>query len=83
MHRLNELWSLQERYSRLDESLKKLQHFLSLKGKDELRLLFKTSEYRNDDSFETTNSVVTQEVVKFIIDLTRKKMKELEPQITW
>ncbi len=80
LHRLNQLFDLQNKYNRLKASLLKLKTFKFKKEGDYTGITIR-DDGRND--FSTGNPEVCEEVVKFMIATIEKKIKELEPQLKW
>ena len=80
LHKLNLLFEIQGKYNRLQTSLAKLKTF-KVKKNGESSSLRITDDNRND--FSTGNSDVIEEVIKFMISTIEKKIKELEPKLTW
>lgn len=80
LHRLNVLFDLQSKYNRLQESLKRLQEFKFGKDGDYSGLTLRDD---NNSDFKTTNPEVVKEVVKFLADTIKAKMKIIEPQLKW
>jgi hypothetical protein len=80
LHRLNQLFELQGKYYKLQESLQKLKSFKFKKNGD-----YSSLSIRDNDrsEFNTGNQEVIEEVVKYLIIAIDKKMKEIEPLLKW
>jgi len=82
LHRLNELFALQTKYNRLQQSKANLSEF-TLKS-DAENVTLELSDYNNrGKSFSTKNPIVIKEVLEFVISTIDKKMKEIEPKLVW
>lgn len=80
LHRLNQLFHLQQKYNKLQESLQKLSEFEISKDGERCSLRIQ-DEHRND--FTTYHPEVVQDVTEFIKVRIKAKIKELEPQLKW
>ena len=82
LHRLNELFALQTKYNRLQQSKANLSEF-ALKS-DAENVTLELSDYNHrGKSFTTKNPVVIKEVLDFVVSTIDKKMKEIEPKLVW
>lgn len=80
LHRLNQLFNLQQKYNKLEESLQKLNDFEIKKDGERSRITI-ADDSRND--FTTYNAEIVAEVVEFIKTRISEKKKALEPQLKW
>lgn len=80
LHRLNQLFDLQKKYSKLHDSLQKLADF-DIKQDNERSRLTIMDDSRN--SFETYHPEIIREVVAFMAAKIKEKIKALEPQLKW
>lgn len=80
LHRLQVLFDLHKKYDKLQESLQKLKAFKIKKDGDRSYVTL-MDDSRND--FTTYNPEIVQEVVKFLEEKIKEKIKTLEPQLKW
>lgn len=80
MHKLNLLFAKQQKYSKLQSSLLKLNEFEVAKDGERSRLSI-SDDSRND--FSTYNPEIVQEVVDFLKIKIQERLKQLEPEINW
>lgn len=80
MHRLNQLFDLQGKYNKLQNSLQKLNEFELQKNSDNCSLAL---EDDNNHDFNTSNSEIIKEVTDFLKLKIREKLKTIEDQIKW
>ena len=80
MHRLNQLFDLQGKYNKLQNSLQKLNEFELQKNSDSCSL---SLEDDNGNDFNTSNSEIIKEVTDFLKLKIREKIKHIEDQIKW
>lgn len=83
MHRINQLWQLQGKHQRLNESLSRLKKFLAEAEKDNLQIVIKCTDYSNREEFSTKNITVIEDVLNCLIQTINVKIKDLEPQLVW
>lgn len=83
MHRINELWTLQGKHQRLNESKSRLKSFLTNVEKDNLQITIKCTDYSSREEFTTKNSTVIEEILNCLITTTDEKIKEIEPKLNW
>jgi hypothetical protein len=81
LHRLNQLFDLQQKHTRLSGSLQKLNEF-KLKKTDE-NVTLRISDVNRSSDFSTSNPDVIKEVLDFIKVTIEKKKKEIEPLLKW
>lgn len=80
LHRLNQLFNLQEKYNRLQTSLIKLNEFEIKKDGERSRLSL-ADDSRNE--FSTYNPEIITEVVDFLKKRIKEKTKSIEPLLKW
>jgi hypothetical protein len=80
LHRLNQLFTLQVQYNKLQESLQKLNDFEIKKDGERSRLAIQ-DDSRNE--FSTYHPEIVQDVVNFLAIRIKEKIKNLEPQLKW
>jgi flagellar motor protein MotB len=80
LHRLNQLFHLQQKYSKLQDSLQKLNDF-EIKKDGERSSIRIQDDNRND--FATYNPEIVQEVTEFLKRIIKEKIKALEPKLKW
>lgn len=83
IHRINQLWELQGKHTRLVESQVRLKKFLAGVEKDNLQIVIKCTDYSARDEFQTKNIAVIGEVLECLIKSTNEKIKDLEPLLIW
>lgn len=79
MLRLNQLWELQGKYSKLDATFTKLNDF-TIDAAETSELTIEDSE---GDTFTTKNSEIIGEVIDFLKVKIAEKRKALQPLINW
>lgn len=77
--RLNQLWELQGKYTKLDQTFKKLNDF-TIDAAETSELTIEDSE---GETFSTKNSEIIGEVIEFLKVKIAEKRKALQPQISW
>ncbi len=80
LHKLNVLFDLQKKHSKLLDSKKKLTDFEIAQNKENSSLEISDDE---GNEFTTTNPLVIAGVVKLILQIVNDKSKELEAQIVF
>lgn len=80
LHRLNQLFDLQSKYNRLQDSLQKLNEFEIKKDGERSRLSL-ADDNRND--FSTYNPEIIKEVTDFLKLRIKDKIKAIEPLLKW
>jgi hypothetical protein len=83
MHRINQLWQLQGKHQRLNESLSRLKKFLAEAEKDNLQIVIKCTDYSNREEFSTKNIAVIEDVLICLIETINVKIKAIEPELVW
>ena len=80
LHRLNQLFDLQRKYSKLQDSLQKLNEFEIKKDGERSRITI-ADDSRND--FTTYQPEIVNEVVEFIKVKIKDRIKAIEPLLKW
>jgi hypothetical protein len=80
LFRINQLFDLQNRYTRLLKSGQKLEEFKIKKGEENISLSISDDSTRGLE-FTTSNPEVIKEVLVFVRDTIIKKRKEVEDQL--
>lgn len=79
--RLNELFSLQGKYNKLQDSKVKLSDFQLKKGEENITLSITDRNSRHE--FSTSNNEVIKDVLKFVSKTIDEKIKATEPLLKW
>ena len=82
MHRINQLWQLQGKHQRLQESKTRLKKFLSEADKESLSITIKNGDYSREE-FSTKNSAVIEDVLNCLLATIDVKIAEVEPLLNW
>ena len=80
LHRLNVLFDLQKKYSKLAETKKKLEGFCIAQNMEDSELTISDDD---GNEFTTTNPVVIAEVRKLVLNIISEKTKEMATQLHW
>lgn len=80
LHKLNQLFHLQTKYNKLQDSLTKLSEFEIKKDGERSRISI-SDDNRND--FSTYNPEIIQEVTDFLKERIKLKIKAIEPLLNW
>lgn len=80
LHRLNELFHLQSNYNRLQASLQKLNDFELKKDSENGGIRIYDS---NRNEFQTSNPEITRDVVAYLKNRIKEKIKTIEPLLKW
>ena len=84
LQRLDQLFVIQTKYQRLKASLTKLDELKLKKGGEEnLSITISEKNSGRYEGFETSNPLVVPEVIDFVKETIKKKIKEIEPQLVW
>ena len=80
LHRLNQLFDLQQKYNQLQSSLIKLKNFELGKDEDSCRITFSD---KNRNEFTTTNQFLMPKFLAFVKSEIQARIKEIEPLLKW
>lgn len=80
LHRLNQLFEMQQKYNRLQNSLQKLNEFELKKDGDRCNIRLQDD---NRNEFSTGNPEIILEVTNFLKLKIKEKIKAIEPLLKW
>ena len=80
LHRLNQLFEMQQKYNRLQNSLQKLNEFELKKDGDRCNIRLQDD---NRNEFSTGNPEIILEVTNFLKLKIKEKIKIIEPLLKW
>lgn len=79
--RINQLFELQSRYNRLQNSQTKLNEFKMKKGEENISITIRDSHSREE--FETKNPELINSVLECVRVTVQEKKKAIEPLLKW